>query len=96
MGIGFCIFDNMKIGYSDSGYIVYLTMGSFPLIIIIYTRLYNFLVRNINVRYIWFILFIIFSFELALPATYSYRFPFVIVFVIYYLNNLSKCEENIK
>ncbi len=92
LGIGFTILDNSKIGFSDSGYIIYLTMGSFPLLIYIYVSIYNFLVRNIIRKYVWFILFIIFSFEFALPATYSYRFPFVIIFIIFYLKSLSYSE----
>jgi hypothetical protein len=93
LGIGFTILDNKKIGFSDSGYIVYLTMGSIPLLLFIYSRIYNFLVRNIIRKYIWFILFIVFSFEFALPATYSYRFPFVIIFIVYYLKSLSYSEH---
>ena len=89
LGIGYNIIDNLNIGYSDSGYIVYLTMGSIPLMLFIYYRLYKFIVNNIERKYRGIIIFIIFSFEIALPATFNYRFIPMILFVILYFKSLS-------
>lgn len=88
LGIGFTIPDNLQLGYSDSGYMVYMTMGNIPFTIGLYFLIFKFLKKNLSRKNFWFICFIVFSFEIALPATFSYRFPFVIIFVIYYLRSL--------
>lgn len=89
LGIGFNVIDELELGYSDSGYIVYLTMGSIPLLVMVYYRLYKFLDANINNKYKKAIMLIIFSFEFALPASTNYRFIVMILFVICYLNALT-------
>lgn len=86
--VGFNILDNIDLGYSDSGYIVYLTMGNIPFLIGIYYLIYRFIKVNIPKKYFWFIFFVVFSFELALPATFNYRYFFAVIFVVYYLQSL--------
>lgn len=93
LGIGYNIIDNLDIGYSDSGYIVYMTMGSLPFAIAIYYLLYNFLKENIS-YYQKIILLVVFSFEAALPATFAYRFSYMILFVICYLGSLKMNNDN--
>lgn len=90
--IGFTIIENIDLRYSDSGYIVYLTMGNIPLLIAIYYMTFRFLKKNIPREFFAFIAFIIFSFELALPATFNYRYFFAMIFIIYYLQ-LLKIEQ---
>ncbi|MCK9443845.1 MAG: hypothetical protein M0Q14_04830 [Tissierellaceae bacterium] len=91
--IGFNILDNVDLNYSDSGYMVYLTMGNFPLLFIIYYWTFRFLKNNIPKDSLLFILFIVFSFEVALPATFNYRYIYAMIFLIYYLQSL---ENNYK
>lgn len=93
LGIGYNIIDDLDIGYSDSGYIVYLTMGNFPFAVAIYYLLYNFLQENIS-YYQRIILFVVFSFEVALPATFAYRFSYMILFVVCYLGSLKMNSDN--
>jgi len=92
MGIGFCIPDNLNLGYSDSGYMVYLTMGHIPFVVVIYSIIYKFIKNNFSKKHVWFLSFVIFSFEIALPATFNYRFPFVIIFVITFLKSIETYE----
>lgn len=94
LGIGFNILDDANLGYSDSGYVVYLTMGNLPLMLYIYRRLYQLLKFNIADKYFRMIAAVIFSFEFALPASFQQRFPFLIIFVIGYLNSLEAVEKN--
>ena len=88
IGIGYNIVDNLDIGYSDSGYVVYLTMGSIPFAFAIYYMLYKFLKNNINI-YKTAIMLVVFSFEVALPATFNYRFSYMMIFIICYMGALS-------
>lgn len=90
LGIGYNIVDSLQLGYSDSGYVVYLTMGNIPLVVAIYYCLIKFINRNLFLRKKAFLLLIL-SFEVALPATFNYRFSYLIIFVICYLGSL--CQE---
>lgn len=87
-GIGFNILDNVDVGYSDSGVVVYLTMGSIPLCLFMYRRIYGFICNNISSYYAIPLFIAIMSFEFALPATFVYRFVFMIIFVLCYYNTL--------
>lgn len=89
MGIGFNIIDDLDLSYTDSGYIVYLTMGSIPLLIMIYYRIYKFLCTNVNSEYRKIFMLAVFLFEFALPASINYRFGFIMIFAICYLNALT-------
>lgn len=89
LGIGYNVIENMNVGYSDSGYVVYLTMGSIPLMIYVYYRIYQMLKMNIMEPYKKILIAIIFAFEVALPASFNYRFIFMLYFVVCYLNALS-------
>lgn len=93
LGIGFNILDGVDLGYSDSGIVVYLTMGSIPLCIYIYRRIFSFIKNNILKYYAIPLWIAIISFEIALPATFVYRFIFMIIFVICYFRTLNK-EDN--
>ncbi len=87
LGIGYNIVDNINVGYSDSGYVVYMTMGHLFLTVSVYYLLYKFLKENIAI-YRKTIIAIVLSFEVALPATFNYRFTLMIIFVICYLGAL--------
>lgn len=93
LGIGFNILDDVNLGYSDSGYVVYLTMGNFPLMAYVYYKLFSFLKKNIPHKYFGAIAAVIYSFEFALPASFQQRFPFLIIFVIGYLKSLEAAEK---
>lgn len=94
LGIGFNILDGAGLGYSDSGIIVYLTMGSVPLCIFIYKMIFKFISNNISRYYVIPLWLAIMSFEFALPATFVYRFIFMIIFAICYFKTLMKEDEN--
>ena len=96
IGIGYNIIDDLEISYSDSGYIVYLTMGSVILMAFVYYRVYMFISKNVPSQYRSILLFTIFSFEVALPATFNYRFIYTMFFVICYLNALAYSEKNVE
>ena len=87
LGIGYNIIGNIDLSYSDSGYVLYLTMGSIPFAISIYYLLYKFMKYNFRI-YSKMLMFIVFGFELALPATFNYRFSYMMIFVICYLGSL--------
>lgn len=93
LGIGFNILDDVNLGYSDSGYVVYLTMGNIPLMIYVYYNLFALFKRNIPKKFLTIVMVIIFSFEAALPASFQQRFPFLVIFIIGYLQSLA-AEEN--
>lgn len=92
LGIGFCILDNKNITYSDSGYVMYMTMGGIVLISLLYFLIILFLEDNIAKPYRWSILFLVLSFEIALPGTFSYRFIFSTVFIVYFFRALNSGE----
>lgn len=92
LGIGFNIIDELQLGYSDSGYVVYLTMGNVPLMLYLYYKLYYFLRFNIPAVYRKSIILVVLLFDFALPATFQYRFSFSIIFVIEYLKMLENME----
>ncbi|QQQ28047.1 oligosaccharide repeat unit polymerase [Chryseobacterium indoltheticum] len=77
--IGFNIIDGLT--YSDSGYIVYYTMGGILLIITMYFCLYKFLKHNIPNNYLY-ILIPILIFEIALPVIIYYKFIYASIFFI--------------
>lgn len=93
LGIGYNIMDNLDISYSDSGYVLYMTMGNLPFAATIYYLLYKFLKENLS-YYQTIILLVVFSFEVALPATFSYRFSYMILFIICYLGSLKMNSNN--
>lgn len=78
--IGFNIIDNLT--YSDSGYIVYYTMGSAIFVIIMYYCLYKFSVNNLSKNYLYFLLPTMF-FEFALPVIIYYKFIYAAIFLIF-------------
>lgn len=94
LGIGYNIVDGLDIGYSDSGYMVYMTMGNIPFTVAIYYFLYKFLYANLTI-YRKVIMIVVFSFEVALPATFNYRFSYMILFVICYLGALDTYTQEI-
>lgn len=91
LGIGYNIIPSLDLDYSDSGYIVYLTMGNIPLLVILYYNILKFL--NDNIKMFKLLVFIaIFGFELGLPGTFNYRFSYFIIFLIMYLGALKNKE----
>ena len=90
--VGFNIID--RLNYSDSGYMLYLTMGNVPLLVMVYYLVYKFFKNNLSNRYSLFIIFIVLSFEVALPATFNYRFFYVAIFTIYYFRSLDAYKSN--
>lgn len=92
LGIGFCILDNKNITYSDSGYVMYMTMGGIVLVLLLYFLIILFFWDNIAKPYRWSILFLVLSFETALPGTFSYRFIFSSVFIIYFFRALNNSQ----
>ncbi len=88
LGIGFCILDDKNLVYTDSGYIMYLTMGGIVLAAILYFLLVLFVKDNIPKAYRLFILFLIMSFEVAVPGTFNYRFIFALIFAVYFFKAL--------
>lgn len=98
-GIGYNIVDELHLGYSDSGYIVYLTMGNIPFMLSLYYNVFVFLKNNLTC-FRTMMMIVIFSFEIALPATFNYRFSYMIIFVICYMGALtqnykSKTEDSV-
>lgn len=90
LGIGFCILDNKNIIYSDSGYVMYLTMGGIILLVLLYSLIILFVRDNIPKMYRLPMIFLIMSFEVALPGTFSYRFVFALVFAVCFFQSLEK------
>lgn len=88
LGVGYNIVDSLDICYTDSGYVVYMTMGHLFLPISLYYLIYKFLKENI-VIYKKIVIAIVLSFEVAIPATFNYRFILIMVFVICYLGALN-------
>lgn len=95
IGIGFNIVQSRyEIAYTDSGYILYLTMGSIVLLVGIYIMLVNFIKNNVQLKYRGYVLIPILLLEFAIPVIiYVKFFPFI-VFVVYYLRSLELPSEN--
>ncbi|MGV6945613.1 hypothetical protein [Sphingobacterium kyonggiense] len=77
--IGFNIVDGLT--YSDSGYLVYYTMGSLILVLGMYISLYLMFKKNIPKDF-YLILIPTLIFELALPVITYYKFMYAIIFFI--------------
>ena len=79
LGIGFNILDTLT--YADSGWLFYLTMGSFPLMIVIYVLLFFFLKKNVKSWFFIIVFMAIMSFEFVENGLNLYRlvllYPFV-------------------
>lgn len=76
--IGFNIVDNLT--YSDSGYLVYYTMGGFLFMGAMYFSLYKFAKNNFSVDFLYF-LFPTILFEFALPVIIYYKFIYASIFL---------------
>jgi hypothetical protein len=92
LGIGYTIPRDYAITYTDSGYIVYLTMGNIILLVSLYYMLGSFLKTNIK-RYSKGIFLIVLMFDLAIPSLIYLKTSLFLIFIIYYLNSL---DENNK
>jgi len=90
LGLGFNISEKYQILYTDSGYIVFFTMGNILLVIGLYYLLYRFLKNNLSVKHKNFMFFLIMLFEFAIPNVIYIKFFFVLIFTIYYLRSLEK------
>ena len=91
LGIGYNIIPSLELSYSDSGYIVYLTMGNIPLMVAIYYNVIKFINDNVRVFKI-LVMIAVLGFELGLPGTFNYRFSYFIIFVVLYLGALKSTE----
>lgn len=87
LGIGYNIIPSLELSYSDSGYIVYLTMGNIPLLLVLYYNILKFLNENIKL-YKALVIIAIMGFELGIPGTFNYRFSYFIIFIVLYLGAL--------
>lgn len=92
LGIGFTIPHNYSITYTDSGYIVYYTMGGIVLVIIFYYMLYRYLRNNIDYHY-KFIFILIMLFELAIPSLIYMKTAYFFIFIVSYLNYLTNLKN---
>lgn len=91
--IGFNIVEGLT--YSDSGYLVYYTMGSILFVIGMYYSLFRFYRNNIPMDFL-IILIPTLVFEIALPVIIYYKFIYAIIFfMISYrsLDTLKKIES---
>ncbi|WP_457271736.1 hypothetical protein [Pedobacter sp. UYEF25] len=75
--IGFNIVENLT--YSDSGYIVYYTMGGPILLITMFYSLYKFSRNNFSKSYLFFLIPTM-IFEFALPVMIYYKFIYAMLF----------------
>lgn len=91
--IGFTIIDNFDLTYTDSGYVLYYTMGGLTLVFLMYYSLINFLKLNLKKEDFLFSLFLILIFEIALPIIIYYKFFYFIIFYIITLKNLNAKES---
>lgn len=76
--IGFNIVNNLT--YSDSGYLVYYTMGGFLFMGAMYFSLYKFAKNNFSIDFLYF-LFPTILFEFALPVIIYYKFIYASIFL---------------
>ncbi|WP_142827202.1 hypothetical protein [Planococcus soli] len=94
LGIGFTIPRDYAITYTDSGYLVYFTMGNIVFVIVIYYMLYRFLKNNIETNF-KVIFLIILLFELAIPSLIYMKTTYFLIFLVYYLKSLNeKVKKN--
>lgn len=90
LGIGFNIAQNYDVRFTDSGYIVYFTMGNIFFMIGIYYLFYNFLNTNLKRNYKFYFLFFVLFFEIAIPILIYRKFFFILIFIIFYLQSLDE------
>lgn len=95
-GIGFTIVDSMPIVYSDSGPIMYATMGHIPFVLAFYGLLAWMAWRNVAQGARIAVIATLLLFEFALPATFNVRFPGMFVFVIGYLSAIHSFSPSLR
>jgi len=86
LGIGFTIPRQFDIYYTDSGYIVYYTMGGVVFTVAIYCLLLWFLRSNLR-RY-WGMMLFFMLFELATPSLLYVKTVLILVFAIPFLSSV--------
>jgi len=89
--IGFNIIRNLKLAYTDSGYLVLRLMGGWILLLPYYYLLYRFMKNNYKRTYIIFLI-ITMAFESALPVSIYIKFAYAMLFCIIYLSSLKSKE----
>ena len=94
LGIGFNIARNDNLSYTDSGYIVYLTMGNIIFMIGLYYLLFRFLSNNLNAYFIYPVFLTIMLFEFAIPIVLYIKFFYMIIFFVMYLKSLDFAFPN--
>jgi len=96
LGLGFNISDKYNIYYTDSGYIVYFTMGNIIFVIGIYYLLYKLLKNNLKIEYKRYLFAMIMLFEFAIPNVIYFKFFFLLIFTLYYLKSLDNIMHSSK
>lgn len=91
--IGFNIIENLT--YTDSGYIVYYTMGGPILLIAMFFSLYKFAKNNFSINYLLFLLPTMF-FEIALPVMIYYKFIYAALFFAIAFKSIEYHRKKIK
>ena len=86
LGIGFTIPRNYNVVYTDSGYIVYLTMGTIYMPILLYLLLWRFLKNNLK-EYNVLLFLVIMVFEFAIPSVIYLKTILFLIFAVGYINS---------
>lgn len=82
--------------YTDSGPVVFILRGSFPLLILVYSGFFLFVNKNINDSKLkWQLIFLFMIFELGYPNLLYFRTPMLLLFIVFYLNNLKKPDKKL-
>lgn len=92
--IGFTIIDNLSLTYTDSGYMLYYSMGGLFFTICMYYLFYKFLKNNVKYQY-KMLFFITMMFEVALPVLIYSKFIYAMIFYVIYLNSLYAKKNNL-
>lgn len=92
--IGFTIIDNLSLTYTDSGYMLYYSMGGLFFTICMYYLFYKFLKNNVKYQY-KMLFFITMMFEVALPVLIYSKFIYAMIFYVIYLNSLYAKQNNL-
>lgn len=84
-----------EIMYVDSGYVEYLTRGTFLLVILIFAGLFLFLRNNLKSKNAAYSLFFIFLlFENGFSGLTYYRTIYLLPFIVLYLNHIYDMHPN--
>lgn len=97
LGIGFTIPRGELVAYfADSGFLVYLTMGSIFFVFTMYYLFYMYVKNNFIEKYRFIFLLTVILFELSMPSFLYLKGIYFYLFAAYFYNSLTKqkMEEN--